>query len=405
MRRFLVIDRSSAAMALALGVTVWVVARLQEDPFSNRTLTIVSPLEVRGLDPQLEAAGPLDQQFTVTLRAPQSVLGQLDSNEVLAFVDAAGRGPGQYTLPVQLNFSGDGLAPRVVSQPLPTVTVFIDRRGERTLPVEVNLLGEPPPGYTIGSPTILPTEVLLVGPQNLIDRVAKVAVDLVVQDQRSTLEGEFEIIPRDQSGRPLEGLEVEPARVRVVLPIEAAVGFKELSVRVVTQGRVAPGYWISDIRATPDTVTVFGDPESVKELQGFLDTQPVDVEGAARTLIRQVGLVLPANLSLLDAEAVRVRIEVSAIEGGQTLQLPIVLEGLGEGLRASVSPRNVEVILKGPLPDLLGLRPEDVQVVVDLSGLRPGTHRLATRVVKPPSLEVQSVVPSQVEVVITSGSL
>jgi len=68
-----------------------------------------------------------------------------------------------------------------------------------------------------------------------------------------------------------------------------------------------------------------------------------------------------------------------------------------------VSPETVEVILAGPLADLSALQVGDVQVLLDLLDLGPGTYKVSPQVVKPDSLEVQSIVPDQLEVVITES--
>jgi len=91
---------------------------------------------------------------------------------------------------------------------------------------------------------------------------------------------------------------------------------------------------------------------------------------------------VPEGLEVLgDDPNVTVRLEISAIQTGQTRELQPVQRGLGEGLEASLSPNEIQVILFGPVPDLDALKPGDVQVVVDLTDLGPGTYKLTPQVV------------------------
>ena len=60
----------------------------------------------------------------------------------------------------------------------------------------------------------------------------------------------------------------------------------------------------------------------------------------------------------------------------------------------------MEVILSGPLSELEALKAGDVRVILDLSGYDPGTHFVPLEVERPESLQVQAVLPDQVEVVI-----
>jgi hypothetical protein len=67
-----------------------------------------------------------------------------------------------------------------------------------------------------------------------------------------------------------------------------------------------------------------------------------------------------------------------------------------------VSPEVADVILSGPLPELQNLDPEDVRVVLDLLGLRLGTHKLQPTVLLPEGskLEIKTIQPETIEVTI-----
>jgi YbbR domain-containing protein len=80
-----------------------------------------------------------------------------------------------------------------------------------------------------------------------------------------------------------------------------------------------------------------------------------------------------------------------------------VLQGLGGGLQATFSPDTVEVILSGPLSELDALEAGDVSVIVDVSNYGPGTHFVPLIVDRPESLEVQALLPDQVEVEIAES--
>jgi YbbR domain-containing protein len=61
----------------------------------------------------------------------------------------------------------------------------------------------------------------------------------------------------------------------------------------------------------------------------------------------------------------------------------------------------VDIILSGPAPIIWSLHPADVDVFLDLSGLAPGTYKLQPEVkLLDPSLQVVTISPEQVEVVI-----
>ncbi len=400
MRRSLLIDLSSALIALILALTIWVVAMREQNPIVQDRFPQAIPIEVVNKGEDLLILGRVEGEVTLLLRAPQKVWGDLGAEDFSAYVDLADLGTGAHEVPVEVE-SPETV--RVVEKSPAVVSITLDNDAQRWFSVGVNILGDVPVGYKYGVPEVTPSQVAVGGPQSLVDQVEAVVIDLQLRGEKATMEKAFEPWPQNKIGSTVSGVEIRPSQVMVQLPIEQESGYRDVSVKVVTQGTVASGYWISDVRVDPSTVTVYGDPQRVDELLGFLETEPVDVEGANANLTRSVALVLPEDISLLGVGRVLVRVSVSPVLGGQTIRVSPTLQGLAPGLEATVSPQTVEVILAGPLADLSALQAEDVQVLLDLLDLEPGTYKISPQVVKPDSLEVQSIVPDQLEVVITES--
>jgi len=399
MRRPLLIDLSSALIALILALTIWVVALREQNPMVQDHFPQGIPIEVVNKGEDLLILGDFKEEVTLLIRAPQKVWGDLGAEEFHAYIDLADLGVGTHEVPVKVQHPG---TVRVVEKSPDVVSITLDKAARRSFRVGVNILGEVPVGYKYGVPVVTPSQVVVSGPQSLVDQVEAVVIDLQLRGEKATIEKAFEPWPQNRIGSTVSGVEISPPQVMVQLPIEQESGYRDLSVKVVPEGTVASGYWISDIRVDPSTVTVYGEPQRVSQLLGFVETEPVDVEGAKTNLTRSVALVLPEDISLLGVGRVLVRISVSPVLGGQTIRVSPTLQGLAPGLGATVSPEKVEVILAGPLADLSALQAGDVQVLLDLLDLGPGTYKISPRVVKPDSLEVQSIVPDQLEVVITA---
>src|SRR5690606_32388096 len=72
-----------------------------------------------------------------------------------------------------------------------------------------------------------------------------------------------------------------------------------------------------------------------------------------------------------------------------------------EDLTVRTSPETVDVIISGPVPQLDRLTDQDVRVLLDLSGVEPGTYQFAPRVSLGISeLRVESILPGSIEVVV-----
>ena len=396
---FTISNLGSLAMALALAVMVWMAATIQETSFAEGYLPEPVPVEVVNRGEGMIIVGGLDQEVNVRIRTPESVWQDLGASSFRAYVDLAGLDVGFHDVPVRVEPASSAV--RILGVSPSALTIRLDTKSEETIRVSVSIYGDPPLGYGIGTIQVEPSSVRVSGPQSRVDQVEILTADVHLSGEKETFERTAALTPRDEVGNALDGVELEQRSTRVTVPIEQQVGYRELSIKTIIEGNPAPGYWISSISADPSTVTIFGDPEAVNEIPGFLETYPVNVDGERDSVSQQVAIVLPEGVSSLeDIVTVQALIEISPVLSGQTVQLTPVVQGLGRGLEASFSPDTVEVILSGPLSELEALQPGDVRVILDLSDYGPGTHFVPLTVERPESLEVQAVLPDQVEVVV-----
>ena len=405
MARAILSNLGTALTALALGAIVWVVAVREGDPFVTRALPSPLAIEVRGLDPDLVLTEPVTETLLVTMRRPESAWQDLDPTSLIGCVDLSGLTLGRHDIRVAVvsaeeegcreeRFSG------IVDRSPALLSVSLDRLGEQVFPVKIVRLGEASAGYSVGEAVSQPREVRLSGPQSVLQTVQEVVVQVALQGTRDPIQARLTPELQNEMGEVIVGLSVAPETVLVTIPVEAALGFKELAVKPQVLGAPAAGYFISGIDVDPATVTVAGEPEILETMGGLVETDALDVSGAQRDVARRVGLVTPAGVSPLD-ETVVIRVRISPLLGAQRVTVTPTVEGLGTGLEAAVSPGTVELLLSGPLPELFAIEEGDVVVVLDLTGLDPGTYQIRPLVDLPAALEVESILPQLVQVVIT----
>ena len=111
----------------------------------------------------------------------------------------------------------------------------------------------------------------------------------------------------------------------------------------------------------------------------------------------------PEGVSVVGEQNVQVQVGIDPIQSNLTLsKIKVEAVGLLEGFLAAILPGEVDVILSGPAPLLDSLLLQDIRVVVDVSGLVPGTYQLAPRVdILVADIVVESILPNTVEVVIS----
>lgn len=390
-------------LALVLGFAVWISAVSAADPDEMRS-PIMVPLEIIGQETSLVITNDIPSTIKVTLRAPRSVWEQLTAQQdaVRAVLDLTGLSADEHDLPVQILISVRPV--QIVLVEPATVTVKLEPLAIRTLPIVLSLSGQPAIGYQAGEATIDPSEVILSGPESLVNQAARARVLVRLDGVREGIEQAMKIEILDEQNIPLDGITINPESARANIPVSQQGGFRDVAVKVVVRGQVAAGYRLENISVFPPVVTVFAeDPELVSKLPGVVETQPLELQDAKQDIATRLSLNLPENVTIVGAQTVQVQVAISPIQTSLTLlNQPIKLIGLSEGLVAQISPQTVDIIISGPLPVLEVLTPQDITVTVDVTGLDVGTHQLTPKLdALVDNVLVESILPGTVEVVLS----
>jgi YbbR domain-containing protein len=389
--------------AFLLAVAVWIAAVTAADPDELRTYPTPVRIEIIGQDPGLLIKGSTPSEVQVSIRAPQSVWSRLTAQpgSVRAVLDLAGLKAGEHTLSVQVQV--DARPIRIVTVSPSSVLLSLEPLVSRTLPLQYTISGQPAVGYQAGDLALDPTEVVLAGPESIVQQVAKVRIVIDIAGAREGIDQSIPVVALDAGNAPVSDLTIQPDSVHVTLPINRQGGFRDVAVKVIVHGQVATGYRLDSISVYPPVVTVYSaNPDLVNALPGVIETQPLELQAAKDSLNMRVSLNLPSGISAVGQQTVLIQAGISPIQSSLTLAgEKVEVAGLPDGLAAQISPAMVDVILSGPLPILDTLTRQDIHVTVDATGLAPGTYQLTPSVqILSSSVTVESLLPGTVELVL-----
>jgi YbbR domain-containing protein len=399
--RWILRNLGTLALAFFLAAVVWVTAVVISDPNDERTSNPI-PIEITGQDPNLLLIGEIPSLARITLEAPTSIWNQLDNNASMmeAWIDLSGLGAGEHT--VQVNTQVDASPVRIVQVDPSEVVIVLEPLLTKNVPVQLIVNGEPPLGYQKEPAQVNPATVQLSGPESAVSNVmqARVTLDIAGASQTVTSNLDVEIV--DADGAPVDGVTVSPGSVTVTQPISLLRGFRNVAVKVITEGQVANGYRLTNITVTPPTVTVSAaDPLLVNELPGFVETVPVNLSNLTDDIEINVGLILPEGITLVREPSVLVQVGVGAIESSLSLPLPVEILGLPPELEATITPQMLDVIVSGPIPVLEVLTPASFRLVIDLTNMVPGVYQISPIFdLVPKQVRIDSILPETVEVIL-----
>ncbi len=393
--------------ALVFALAVWIFAVTQADPTETRAYPRLLEMEIIGLDPSLMITNDINDQVSLSVRAPSSVLAQLENNSNLINVtlDLSGLSTGVHNLKPQVNI---GLSPAEVVQLNPsTVFVNLDSIITENFIVEIETIGNPAIGFEINEPEVSEDEILVSGPQDVVESVAKVVGEVNIVDVSENIERTIDLRAIDAAGNRVEGIRLNPNSIRVIIPVVQRGGYRTVVVKIVTSGQIAAGYRLTNIFAMPPTVTIYSsNPSLVEGVPGFIETIPINLNGANENLEIRVALNLPQGINVVGSQNITVQVGLEPIESSINFaSIPVATQGLADGLSASISPESVDVFLSGPLALLEQLDPSELNVIIDLTDRGPGTYQLAPEVVLDDiNINVDAILPNTMEVTITNGT-
>lgn len=394
----------SLLTALIFAIAVWIFAVTQTDPTETRNYPRPLEMEVIGLASELTIVNDIPNQVNLSLRAPTSILNRLenDANLIEVTLDLSGLEAGVHNLSPQVNIN---LSPvEVVSINPSSVFVNLDAIVTRTFPIRILTVGNPAIGFETGEPELGEENVTISGPQSKVDSVEEVMGEISIVDAAENIQRTVNLEAINADGAEVTGISFNPRSIEVTIPVNQRGGYRTVVVKINTTGQIAAGYRLTNIFAMPPTVTVFSsNPARVEDLGGFLETAPINLNGANESMEIRVALQLPEGVNVVGSQNVTVQVELEPIESSISFNnLPIQVEGLEEGLEAVISPQQVDVFLSGPLSLLEKLSPGTLTVIINLSDRDPGTYQLAPQVVlEEEDINVDAILPNTLEVTIS----
>ena len=391
-------------MAFALAVTIWIMAVNDTDPVNMRTYPQGIPIEVKGLSSDLVITNQLPSDVTVSLSAPTSLWQTLiDSPELIhASIHLTDLEEGSYEIPVDVKVDAKPVKVETIGPA--NLEVDLEPLYSKYLPIQLVQPSQPAVGYEAGEPVLSHDYATVNGPASQISKITEIRAIVDVSQANQDIDRNITLAAYDENGIVVENVTIDPEQVHVAIPITQRGGYRNVIVIPIVTGQVASGYQLTNKSVSPLTVTLYSaDPSVVNNLPGYVETQPLNINGADKDITESLPLNLPVGVSIVGESTIKISITISPIQGTITLDNSAVeLVGLNPEYMVNISPEFVEVILSGPLPTLDDLNTSNVHVILDLTDLQPGTYQLKPRVeIDIPDLLVESIQPETIEVVIS----
>ena len=346
------------------------------------------------------AAYPLTQQLgtvDVRYRLAADAVSRVTVESFAVTVDLADYdmelAPAPQALTISVRPLTDGI--EVLSYTPTTVTVELDRLGQRSVPVVVER-GRVPDGLSIGTPRVSERSVVATGPESQLGRVERAVARVQIFESGIDIQRQVDLVAVDVDGAQVPSVELEPATVTVEIDVGTVETSKTVAVRPEVTGTVAAGFEVTSLTAEPSVVTIFGLPDELASVNQ-VSTDPLSIGGLSESTSLEAQLDLPAGTRLARGDgSVRVNIAVAPATATRTFLLGVVCQGEDDGVACLPRQDQVAVVLRGPATVLAGLDAGGLTAVLDVSGLDPGNHQVEPVIDTPNGVRVVSISPDEV---------
>lgn len=368
--------------SLVVAVIVWFVAAIEADPVDLRSFRNV-PVNVL-VDDGIIITEQTRQTVTVVVRAQQSVLSILELDDITVQVDLSGEPAGEYQRTPNVDISRPASAD---TQPA-RISITTEREVARQVPVEVDVVA-PPVSFATETPERDIFQAEVSGAAQAVNNVSRVVanIDLSGQQAAETVEQTITLVALNAEGTPVQGVTIDPATMVVSVDVTQREDISTLAIRPDILFTTLPdGFEFAGVDYEPASVIINGPPEILAELGDTIDTEPISLDGQTSDFTVSVGLDLPEDEGLIIlSETSSIEVEIAISEENSTLpveNITVNIIGLPEDatLSATVNPLTLSVVLNGPASVIDELTADDVQAIVDVSSLVPGTYTLTPQI-------------------------
>jgi YbbR domain-containing protein len=360
------------------------------------------PIGIENPPADVIVLSPLGAVTRIRYVAPPDLGLRIDTLSFKATIDLKDVDPGRgsVTLPVTVT----AVDPRVQVlgfEPL-SIGVTLDRVGTKTVPIRA-VTGPVPSGLDVGDPIIDGTTATVSGPQSVVNSVTEVQAAITIDGSGIDVNQVVTLVPVDGAGTKLTPIDVEPASVRVRVPVFTDRRSKTLPVKPNVAGTPAAGFEVASIEVDPPAVSVDGDANDLAGLDRA-DTEMISVAGASSEIVQTVGLALPDGVQALGASTVKVTIRLRPVTGTRTFEAGIVLVGARPDRAYKLSTDRVVVTIGGSVADLDRLSGVALVLSADVTGLDVGAHSVPVSANLATGLTLVAASPNPIEVTVSIGA-
>lgn len=315
----------------------------------------------------------------VTIKAPHSVISEIDEDDIIAYADVEELSDYGKTIPIKLSTKNYFDQVNSIKGSIETVKLSIEDKKTKTLSLNTVIQGKVGEGYVVSDVKTDQNLVRITGAESKINNVVSAYAEVDVTGFTTDIGTSAEIRLYDAEGRQVSNDKITQNIKNVGVQV-TILETKEIPVKFSVETNAAPGYSSTgQIEANKPTVLVGGKPAVLKNIDEIeIPEDVIDISEQRSTFTTQVNIrnYLPDGVSVVEGTDcifdVTVYIEAQISKRVALETDDIAIRNIPDGFSATIG------IEEGTILEVIGL-PADVN---NLTKNNVGAHVDVTRWMK-----------------------
>lgn len=289
-------------ICLLVACGLWVYVMTDQNPIVERSVEV--RLQQTNLPGNMMVFNVPDK-ILVKVRGSRTQLSadNIDS-QISAAINLKNVTEGQQSVPIAVTFKGG----EVVAVTPRDVSIYVDTVSEKKVPVTTRIVGAVSSDMTMGTSTIIPSEVTLRGATHRIDKVNRVVAPIDVTDHTGSFQAESELVAVSDDGYDIPNMKIIPDRVMVQATMVSQMLSTNVPVKPVMSGTLPDGVVVTKTEIVPESIRVTAPPSVLKDLKE-VKTKPVDISKLTGSSAVAAEVELPEKV-IPEIRTVQIKISV-----------------------------------------------------------------------------------------------
>lgn len=403
-------------ISLLVSCLIWLVVTNTNDPestqvYKNVPITIKNQDTITNANKTFTVVDGVDK-INVYVTARKSIRATLNSGSFTVKADMENYNAALGTIPLEISCEDAQIHQEDIRIVPSSLKISMEDKVEQNFGIAVVTTGKTEKGYEVGKTTIVTGDTIrIAGPQSLINIIGKVTVSVDVTNMNTDSTHFYPVRIEDKNGAVLtdgqmsnlelknsDGVSLQNNSAEVKTEIWKI--YNDIPLKANISGEVAPGFKVSSMTLSPQTINLVAAEGAIEELDGVLTLKDdISVEGLSET--QDFTVDLNDTLNLYDN--IRLESDISSVisvhvgideVGSKTFQMPIsdiIMHNTPSEKKLIFSPADAIAISVKTIEENkdIDLKLEDISAEIDLKNCEiNGSYTLPVTVSLPEGYEL-----------------